>query len=195
MKHRQSVGAPVHEKGWKQVMKKIFGNMACALVVAAGLGIGATQGMAEEKAAASNDWASSMAQLMDPKFMTDWMNMMVNPAYFEAMMKMADPKLVEQYVKIMTDPRYMEMMAKMVDPKTIEPFIKMMTDPKYVEAMMKWADPKVVEPFMKMMTDPSYINTMARMMDPQPWMKMMNTWMESFGQMGKSMAPSGGAKQ
>jgi hypothetical protein len=97
---------------------------------------------------------------------------------------------VEQYVKVMTDPRYMEMMTKMVDPKTIEPFIKMMSDPKYIESMMKWADPKVIEPFMKMMTDPQYINTMAKMMNPDPWMKMMNAWMEGFSKMGQGLAGS-----
>ncbi len=172
-------------------MKKL-----AAIALAIGLGVSAPLAIAQEKntgtdiAAATGDWAQSLAKLMDPQFMTDWMNLMLNPAYVEMMMKMADPKLVENYVKIMTDPRYMEMMAKMVDPKIIEPYIKMMTDPQYVEAMMKWADPKIMEPYIKMMTDPNYINAMAKMMDPNPWMKMMTTWMDAFAKMGTSMTPS-----
>jgi len=170
------------------------------IAIAAGLGLASPLAVAQTStgdaasslAATSGDWAESMAKMLDPKFMTDWMNLMLNPAYIDMMMKMADPKLIEGYVKIMTDPRYMEMMAKMVDPKIIEPYIKMMTDPQYVEAMMKWADPKIIEPYVKMMTDPTYINAMAKMMDPNPWMKMMTTWMDSFAKMGTSMTPSTG---
>jgi len=44
---------------------------------------------------------------------------------------------------------------------------------------------------MKMMTDPQYINSMAKMMNPEPWMKMMNAWMEGLGKMGQGLAGSG----